>query len=580
MAYVLGPLLVHATMLGSEGWDAVAADRALVTKTVLRFHQFPFWNPYACGGHQAWGGPEADAIVVSPWLPAYLLAPLPIALRIEVIGSVLLGAAGAWLLASRFTRSRALCLIVSVLFALSSRATLQIAAGHMAHATYAYLPWVLYFYDRAAGVEPLLGAPSRRDIVLAAVFLAMMIYSGGTYSAAHAALALAGYALIVSAITRSLVPTWRMVLCALLGAALAAPMLLPLGAASGRSPQIADFPETMDLTGFVAMLTSRGEETTPLPGHVSASTGTEWGMYIGWPVLLLILVGLLAALGARQRALRSVGGVLVLLAFGSFADYAPWKLLHRLPVFSSQHAPARWMLPALLLLACVAASAGERLMTWAARRRGLLEIGATVLVALVVRDLSHVARTPLTHAFQRPRPAVGDVLSNIGSIDCSTSAVYETASVRDKARAPGLGARAVGDADYHGEAYVAEGHGTARIARFTPNAIEVRVEGAHPGDHVVLNQNWDPGWNANGRAAAAWQDAVSAVVTSSSATVRFRYFPPMFSLGVLILALTTAALVTRWEATAFARLLPPGRRSDPLPREPRLRPSRRALPPP
>jgi hypothetical protein len=607
MAYVFGPLLVRATTLGSGDWDAAATSRALVTKTLLRFYQFPFWNPYACGGHQAWGRPEADAIVVSPWLPAYLIAPLPIALRIEVIGSSLLGAIGAAGLASRFTRSRALWLLVAVLFALSSRATSQIAAGHMAHATYAYLPWAFYFYDRATGVEPLLGASRRRDIVLAAVCLALMVYAGGTYSAAHTALALAGYALIVSAIMRSWLPTTRMVLCGLLGAALSAPMLLPLAAVMARSPQSVDSAETMDLAGFVTMLTSRHPDA--VSGHYSAATCTAWAMYIGWPAVLLIVIGLLNVRGVRQRALRSVGGVFVLLAFGPFADYAPWRLLRAVPMVTVPSDPSRWMVPALLLLACAAASAGERLMTWAARWRWLLEVGAIVVVALVVRDVCRVARTPMTSALQRPRPPVENlmgefktvkhvpnsldydaaesgastlsaVLANIGSIDCSTSPVYSGALGRDKASSPASGARAVGDGDYRGEAYVAEGHGTARIVHFTPNAVEVRVEGAHPGDHVVLNQNWDSGWSANGHAAPSWKDAVAAVVTSSSATVRFRYWPPLFSLGLLILALTLSVFVTPWDTTVFAHWLPPDRRSDPPPREPRIHPSRRAPPPP
>jgi hypothetical protein len=299
----------------------------------------------------------------------------------------------------------------------------------------------------------------------------------------------------------------------------------------------------------------------------------------------------------------------VLIAFGAFSQYAPWKLLHTLPVFSSQHVPSRWMMPALLLLVCAAASAGERFLAWTGRLRGVFEIGTMVAVAFLVRDICQVARTPLTHAFQVHPPTVVEstgefrtvkhvpreldynpegyasttltaAVTNIDSIDCATFSAYSTYLVRDKARAPGLGARAVGDAEYRGEAYVAEGRGAARILRFTPNQVDVRVDGARPGDKVVLNQNWDTGWSADGKDAASWQDAIAGFAPSSSATVRFRYWPRMLSFGLLVFVLSIAVLAAPWAFTASARFLPRDRRSGPLLPEPRHRRRRRDPPPP
>jgi hypothetical protein len=609
ITYVFSPFLAHTTTLGSGDWDQAATSRLLVTKTIWRFHQFPFWNPYSCGGHPAWGGAESDTIVVSPWLPAYLFLPLPLALRIEVLGTTLIGAVGAWLFASRFTRSRALCLLASVLFALNSRATLQLSVGHTWHATYAYAPWALYFYDRAVGVEPLLGVPRWRDTVLSAVFLALLVYAGGIYPLPHTAAALGGYALVLAAITRSLVPVGRMVACGLLGAALAAPKLLPIAEVLSRYPRLIDSPETMDFTGFFALLTSRDQDTTSTPVHVSTWAWHEWGMYIGWPCVFAILVGLLAARGVRERSLRIVGGVFVLLAFGAFWQYAPWTLLHEFPVFSSQHVPSRWLMPALLLLVVVAASAGERLLTWCGRSRGLVEIALWLVVALVVRDVCEVAATPLKHALMLRPPDVADsagefktlkhvpasldydaggysasslsaVVTNVGSIDCVTFAAFANVDVRSKGRSPGLGARGVGDAEYRGEAYLPEGRGTARVVRFTPNEVVVKVDGARAGDPVVLNQNWDPGWRATGREASSWHDAVASVVPSESATVRFRYWPRMLSLGLLVFVATVTWLAAPWIAIAYGRCRHLVRRSGPLLRELRRHLLRRAPPPP
>ncbi|HEY5242996.1 MAG TPA: hypothetical protein VIJ22_16060, partial [Polyangiaceae bacterium] len=106
---------------------------------------------------------------------------------------------------------------------------------------------------------------------------------------------------------------------------------------------------------------------------------------------------------------------------------------------------------------------------------------------------------------------------------------------------PGLGAHAEGEPEYRGEAFVAERHGTAKLVSFTPNAMDVEVRGALPGDHVVLNQNWDPGWTANGERALSWNDSVATVVTTDPQLTHFRYRPKTLWLGMLLFLVALAA---------------------------------------
>jgi hypothetical protein len=80
IGFVLAPTLGDLRTVGGHDWDQMESHRYLVTKTILRFHQFPFWNPYSCGGHPTWGGFETATIVVSPWLPFYLAMTLAHAL--------------------------------------------------------------------------------------------------------------------------------------------------------------------------------------------------------------------------------------------------------------------------------------------------------------------------------------------------------------------------------------------------------------------------------------------------------------------------------------------------------------------
>jgi hypothetical protein len=591
IAYIFWPVLEKTSTLGSHDWDQMESHRYLVAKSIRRFRQFPFWDPYTCGGHPAWGGFESAPNVVSLWLPAYLLWTLPVAMRVEMIGSTLVCAMGAWLLASRFTRSRSVCLLVAVLFSLNSRWTMQVAVGHGWHEVYAYVPWVLFFYDRAVGVGPPFGGRCRADIVLTAVCLSMLVYAGGIYPLPHAAVALAGYALILSANTRSLVPTKRMVACVLLGLGFAAPRLFPIIEVLRRFPRLVDSTETMDLRALVAMLTSRDQDQYSMPAPVSPWQWHEYGMYIGRPALCAIVAGVLAARTPRERSLRAVGLLLLVIAFGSFAVWAPWSLLHSLPVFASQHVPSRWMLPSLLLVASAAASCAERVLCRTGRMRGLIELGMMVVVLFIVRDICDVDHVSLAHAFERPMPAIRDsvgefrtyrhvpqgleydggewapstltaLIANIGSIDCNTFPGFNNSTRGQNGRSPGMGAHAVGEVEYRGEAFVAEGGGTAQIVRWAPDAMEVRVEGGRPGDHVVLNQNWDPGWRANGAAAIAWHDAVASEISSRSTTVRFRYRPQTLWLGMLVFLVSACApavagrgrRLKRWSRGALKRV--------------------------
>jgi len=106
----------------------------------------------------------------------------------------------------------------------------------------------------------------------------------------------------------------------------------------------------------------------------------------------------------------------------------------------------------------------------------------------------------------------------------------------------GMGALGRDDADYHGEAYVAGGHGTARIAKFSPNRVEVEFAGATPGDLVVLNENWDAGWATGRTSAIRYQDLVAFRAGQASGKVVFQYRPRFIGLTTALALLTLAAI--------------------------------------
>jgi hypothetical protein len=395
VAYVLKPLLADPYGYGRHDWDQMESQRYLAKKTILRFHELPFWNPYTCGGRPAWATLEGDSVVAAPWLPAYLLLALPVALRVEIVVSALWGAAGAWLLASRFTRSHAACAFVAVVFAVNGRWTLQLTAGHAWHLVYAWMPWTLFFFDRAVGAQPALGPPRTKSAIWTSVCLAMMVYTGGVDALPQTALVLGAYAVLVAVTTRSARPLAALALAAAVSVGLSAPKLLPTLETMSRHGQAVDASASLTPEQLTELLTDRVQGFTTGHSGIADSSWHEVGMYLGWAAVVAIGVGVVVGRGVRVGALRAIGLVFVAFGLGSFSPYAPWSLAHHLPVFSSQHVPYRWLYPAGLLLACVAVAAFEQGMVRAGRARAFLEVVALVAVAWIARDIGTVARFPL-----------------------------------------------------------------------------------------------------------------------------------------------------------------------------------------
>jgi hypothetical protein len=571
IGFVLRPILTDLTTVGGHDWDQMESHRYLIKKTISRFHQFPFWDPYSCGGHTSWGGVESGTTVVSPWLPFYLAMSLPHAMRVEIFGSTLISAVGAWLLAGRFSRSPAARALVVVAFAINGRWTLQTAVGHTWHLAYAWTPWAIYFYDRALGDDPADGRARGRDVVLLGACLAMMVYAGGIYPLPQTAFAIGLYGLFLAARTRSSRPIFVGLASGLIAFGLAAPKLIPMADVFWDNPRLVDSPESIDLTALVAILTAPIQDTSSRPANVGQWGWHEYGMYIGWPVVTLLIVGCLLGRGLRESPLKWVGLLCVLLGFGAFDAHAPWALLHQnVPLFKSHHVPTRWQYIGLLLLLTVTAAVLERILRRAGRMRGWLEVAMLGAVAWVAYDIGTVARQPILHAFAKPMPAIDDStgpfhteihippelnldpdyvpaslppeMANIGTIDCVTFPALNNFFRDLKGRAPGLGARGRGDPLYKGEAFVAEGVGQATIVNWSPNAVTVHVTGAQAGEHVVMNQNWDPGWHADRAAALDWKDTVAAPLHGPEATVTFRYRPRFWYAGLAVFVATIGAM--------------------------------------
>ena len=129
----------------------------------------------------------------------------------------------------------------------------------------------------------------------------MLVYAGGIYPLPHTVLLLGLYAVGVAWAEKSLRPLTTLAGTGLLGVVLSAPKLLPMIDVFLKYPRLIDSKETLNLGTFLAILTAPEQFIRLAPAKVSAYGWHEWGMYIGFAGLLLVLLSMFCGPRAPRR---------------------------------------------------------------------------------------------------------------------------------------------------------------------------------------------------------------------------------------------------------------------------------------
>ncbi|HEV8551349.1 MAG TPA: hypothetical protein VGQ57_20010, partial [Polyangiaceae bacterium] len=391
LLFVLDPMLSDFSTYGFHDWDVETAYRYITTLS-LRAGEGPWWHPWLCGGVPAFGYPEGAPNLVSPYLPLYLWADVRTAIRLEVLGQGLLGLIGTYLFAGCFTRSVALKSALAALFVLNGRWALQAAVGHTWHLQYALMPWAFYCFERSL-------APGRgRFAVGAGLAMALCAYWGGVYPLPHTGLLLGVVALARAAFERSFRPLARLGVAAVTAIGFGAPKLFAVADQMSRIPRLIESNEVIGPKELLAMLTAPDQRYGIRPVVVPAYNWHEWGIYVGVGGLALLVLAFFAP-SARGHAYKLAGLLCLLLGFGAFHPAAPWALLHRLPLFASQHVPSRFFFPMLLMLGASAVILLARYLEPRLATRPWLDLVLLAPVALFSWDMARFSQTPFEQAF-------------------------------------------------------------------------------------------------------------------------------------------------------------------------------------
>jgi hypothetical protein len=272
--------------------------------------------------------------------------------------------------------------------------------------------------------------------------------------------------------------------------------LLPTYAFWSQHPHLTSQPEYASLHDIAVALFDHNQNCwrAALGGYAFFEGGAYVGPFFG----ALATVGAVAVFRSTWRWLLAAA-ILFVLSMGDFARYAPWTLLHMLPIFSSERVVMRLLIPLVLCLSVMAAYGVEFLdrfrPPWSRRLVALLIVAGAIdcfragppnLADIQFGHEQPLAAAPAFRQFGNPDTAEftqNQLRYNQADIGITHCYAYT-----------GIPTSAIGynQPGYEGEQHLL-GRGALQLLQWTPNALTYEVETQMP-TTLVINQNYDTGW--------------------------------------------------------------------------------------
>ena len=547
------PIFKNINNWGIDDWDQHFLYHAVPRETLLRYHQFPLWNPYYCGGNVMLANTQAR--FMSPTFFFVLVFGTVPGLKLEIWFHLLLGMMGMFLLSRRVGIGRYSSYLPPIIFMFSSMYVFHLAVGHTWFMAIAYLPYVILFY--------LKGMQKLRYGILSGAFIALMILEGGVYPAPHTALFLGIFSVFLSLKFKSFSFLKLFGIVCLFTFIFSAVKLIPTAEFFRDYPRLVESKDHLSPKMLYYILFSRAQSHDVRYPGIQLYGWWEYSSYIGFLPVVLWLLGSIFSF-KKQWPLIFTGLIFFALALGDFSSFSPWHLLHQIPVFSSHHVPSRFMIGFIFSISLLSGVCLTKLET-VLKKTHLNRIGyifCILPIAFILLDLMSVNSKIFAEAFTTTPPVIHHN-SNFSQISGYHHQMYPaflqnegTLNAYEPTHIP-TRAIAKTDPNYQGEVFFTS-NGEATIASWSPNKVVVKVHAESKGS-LVLNQNFAPNWKAkNKHQVKPHNGLVSTEVIPGDEQITFYYLPTSFIVGSIIsfigivLSLSLTRIPSMWNF--FARL--------------------------
>ncbi len=531
--------------------------------SILRWGEFPLWDPHHCGGVSMWGQPQSQHVAPTWWITGLPFGTVA-GHKLFILLHGAIGFVGMYKLGRKlFALREVSAALAAVTWAFSGFFAWRASGGHSTFLAFHYLPLVYYCWRRTNDDLRYAGG--------VAGLMALTLLEGGTYPFPLIFLLLAFD--FVAQLTPPR-PRWAVIRTGIVTGALTLLMgairLWPVYLTMSRFPRHTDDVDVQTWEDVLHSITARAPHDWTW-GH--RWVWAEYSAHVGWGIVGLAALGVLFALARGKRHMVFGALVFALCARGDVGPMYPWPLLHELPLFDSFHVPSRFHVLLTFYLCLLAGLAVERVLAaltkrttrrWA--RGALAAIAWTIFLASGAEVLSNSA--VISARWDGP-PIEGvpeqsfHLVTPVGYLE-----QYMTYPLRN------VGTRACYD-PVPWTISPSLWQGDVPQARLAPaNAGEVRAWGRtnhtlyaevhlEAPARVVFNQNFDPDWVTSIGAPVEDAHRLAVDLPAGDHRVDARFAPPdlpwsvLTSLlgGLLALALAWLGRPRRWRRRSTS---PPG----------------------
>jgi hypothetical protein len=534
----LQPIFVNIHDLGIGDWDAYCTFDEVPRITLLKYVQFPFWNPFANGGRPLFAHPHSTFL--RPTFVFSLIFGCVIGLKIEMLFMLFFGMMGAFLLSKHYKLQSISGILMSAIFGLTSYFALHITEGHADFVQLAFLPYVFLFFLKSLE-EP-------KYIFLSAIFLALTILGAApNHSFIFIILFIGMFGSFFSIKKRSLKPLLFVLLLVVFTACLSSIKLFPTYEYLQSHPRFTDTSkETTPLVGIYHVLASFNQQRTGNRFSDQQHRWHEYGAYVGVMPLVLFILGVFVFWRAEWPLILT-GIMALLLSLGSFAKFAPWTLLHSMPFLNWMRVSSRSIILFVFVISIISGIVSHNLLV-TLKNRKLHSLIIYVGIILIILSLIMVGRQSLSSAFKQVPvsvslyPAFAQFRDNEISIRDAYSDTYLNVIANKgtlNAYDPILNsvfAKSIDDPNYVAEVYL-ENRQPANYTYWSPNKLIVNFQ-TYEDTRVIINQNYDPGWSVRGKQTENFSGLLAVKVNQTETEVELSYFPNSFLIGGVISAVS------------------------------------------
>lgn len=567
------PLTKDIQYWGIQDWDHHTAHLAQAYEVVVKYHQFPLWNPYHCGGMPAFANPQSR--ILSPALIFSIIFGPIIGVKLEILFYLIFGLLGFFALARYYQLTLLAAIFASSIYMLNGMFSLSLTVGMVPFLSIGFIPWVFLFFKKAIDKKSGL-------YVIATAFALTILFFNGVHL-----LILILPLLILQAISEFL-GSRKPITLILLGSilvlffGLSAVKLLPSLELMSRYPRMISEYSGYSLKGLTLALLSKNQNLEDIekwqPGKRGFWEGITYGMdengmYVGIIPLVLFILGLW--LNAKKRwQLTVIFLIFLWLSFGERIPLSFWQSLKPIFPFDSFRVAQRFRFIFMVPLSIFAGLGLEALTKYSkklTKKFSLLACIPTLVVIIVIYDLVKVNSLPFEEAFSIPPIETSrkqefiqtcnlDFYDKNGFISGRTnppiraawSSEYPTFLSNQgivegcyEAIPVSRNAVCIDQKNYKGEIFLENAVGNVKLKYWSPNKITVKTSVLSEGS-LVVNQNYDPGWKIKkptGKEVKSLGGLLSTDVFPEDEEIVFYYFPLSFIIGGTISLASLLAVV-------------------------------------